>query len=212
MYPEPIPELHTAGRFHIPTTENSAPQSEREPSQERDVAPSDYVGTPEPTGPLLVNQLVDGLSSEDRARALMALWRDLSSRKRELSELAAVTSQTDASGNLDLPAYQVPLGFEATITRVNIEAGSGNFTPAAPFAAANAWAALIRGLRFGTGSILDFAPASAGGPIFPGVWTDSATQAIRLRGGEWVTLHVVGTVTLATTPVYCRLQGWISEL
>lgn len=202
--------------FHIPITEATAPQAEREPSQERDVDETHaFEGTPaDPRGPSLVDQLAE-LPPVEREAARRLIWGDLNRAKREISEVQAVTSAADTNGNLDMPIYQVPGGYELVVTRVNIEASTPAgvaYTPAAPFSAATAWAAIYRGLRFGNGAILDFAPPSSGGTIFPGIWTDSATQAIRLRGGEWLSLHVVGSATFASNLVWVRMQGTITEL
>lgn len=124
--------------------------------------------------------------------------------------IEATSGETDASGNLDLKVFQVPQGYHFTITRVNVE-GAG-FTPASPFSAASAWIALIRGALFAPGSILDFGPASSGGVILPSIFSTSDNHAPALNGGEILTLHVVGSATLANIGIWCRCQGWLVPL
>jgi hypothetical protein len=208
--PEAILKLEHA--WHIPVTESNAPGAERVPSQSRDVPAAalfrEDVTTPQ--GPPLVNELFESMSPAERTAALVSLWQDNQLQKRVISDVFAITGQTNASGNVDIALYQVPMGFEAQFTRINIEAVG--FTPAVPYTNAAAWAAIYRGLAFGNGAILDFAPASPGGGIFPGVWTDSATQAIRLRGGEWLSFHLVGSASVAATAIYCRGQCTLVEL
>ncbi len=120
------------------------------------------------------------------------------------------SGNTDANGNLDLQLYTVPQGYELTMTRLNLEAGT--FTPAVPFANAAAWLAIIQGVQFGLGSILDFGPGSVGGTIFPSIFVDSDSEAIKVRGGQILTLHVVGTAALANTAVVARLQGQLGPI
>lgn len=217
IYELPDAILQAAHQFHVPITENTGTQAQREPSQERDVAEQvAYIGPSQPRGPALVNELIGQMSPEERHATLIALWRETNVAKRKLSTIQQVSANTDGSGNLDLLIFQVPMGYELTVTRVNLEAINGStgasFTPAAPFSAATAWLALYRGERFQFGSVLDFGPPSAGGTIFPSVFTDSDTQAIRLRGGEFLSLHVVGSGTLANAPVAARMQGLLQEL
>jgi hypothetical protein len=120
------------------------------------------------------------------------------------------TGQTDGSGNLDLKLYVVPQGYKFTATRVNLEAVG--FTPASPFSAATAWVALIRGTQFAAGSILDFGPSASGGIIFPSIFSTSDSHAPFLRGGEILSVHVVGSVTLANTDIYARVQGELKPI
>lgn len=113
---------------------------------------------------------------------------------------------TTGAGILDLLLYNVPQGFEFTITRVNVEAVG--FSPAVPYTNAAGWIAVCRGDRFAVGSILDFLPNPpvASGAILPALFTDGANQAGIIRGGEKVSLHI--ETGPATTDVYVRLQGW----
>lgn len=115
---------------------------------------------------------------------------------------------TDANGNLDLPLYRVPQGYQLVVTRCIIE--DATHTPGAPFSAAGAWIALIDGDRFQPGSVKDFLPNpgnAAAVPLIPGLFSDGNTEAAVFRGGQIVSLHVVGTVTLANVDIFCTLQG-----
>lgn len=123
--------------------------------------------------------------------------------KRNVIE--ATSGETDANGNLDLRLFQVPQGHHFTVTRVNVEAGL--FTPASPFSAATAWIALIRGALFAQGSILDFGPPASGGVILPSIFSTSDSHAPALNGGEILSLHIVGSITLANTGIWARCQG-----
>lgn len=116
-----------------------------------------------------------------------------------------VSGETDANGNLDLRLFEIPQGFKLQVARVNVEAGT--FTPASPFSAANAWMALIRGLAFAPGCILNFGPAVAAGPLLPGIFSESTSHAPIVLGGDAISLHIVGTATLANIAIWARLQG-----
>jgi hypothetical protein len=116
--------------------------------------------------------------------------------------------QTDGAGNLDLVLYRVPQGYQFLTTRVTFET-PGN-TPGAPFTAAGAWVGLITGDRFQPGSLRDMAPnpGNAGAtPLIPGIFSDGSSEASIFRGGEIITLHVVGTATLANVDIFASLQG-----
>lgn len=118
--------------------------------------------------------------------------------------------QTDASGNLDLVLYRVPQGFQFITTRVTFEDATHN--AGTPFSAAGAWVALISGDKFQPGSMRDQAPnpGNAGAtPIIPGIFSDGSNEAAVFRGGEIVTLHVVGTAALANVDIFASLQGEI---
>jgi len=161
----------------------------------------------ESVGPALINLVQE----TRRAREVQhELFTDFLRKihKREVYE--QVSGTTDASGNLDLPLFQCPQGYNFAATRVNIEGGA--FTPASGFSNANAWLALIRGLKFGVGSILDFGPAAAGGVIIPSIFSTSDSHAPRISGGEWITLHIVGTAGFANTSVWVRTQGRLESL
>lgn len=121
--------------------------------------------------------------------------------------------QTDATGNVDIPLYRVPQGFQFFTTRVTFE--DATHTPGAPFSAAGAWVALIAGDKFAPGSLRDMAPnpGNAGAtPLIPGIFSDGSSEASIFRGGEIITLHVVGTATLANLDIFATLQGQISPV
>lgn len=112
---------------------------------------------------------------------------------------------TDGTGLLDMVLYQVPMGFEVVVTRLNVEAVG--FTPATPYTNAAGWIALVEGARFGVGSIVDFLPNPpvASGAILPVSTTDGASQAAIFRSGAIISLHL--NAGPATTAIYARLQG-----
>lgn len=122
------------------------------------------------------------------------------------------TGQTDANGNLDLKIYTVPMGMQFLIDRVNIE--DGTHTPGNGFTAAGCWLALMRGDKWQPGSIIDFLPnpPNANGVILPALFSDGPGEAGIFRGGEIIGLHIVGTVTLANTDIWVRIQGMIEPV
>ncbi|MFI5420303.1 MAG: hypothetical protein ACHQ1H_04995 [Nitrososphaerales archaeon] len=116
--------------------------------------------------------------------------------------------QTDANGNLDIKLYQVPQGFQFITTRVTFE--DATHTPGAPFSAAGAWVALISGDKFQPGSLRDMVPnpGNAGAtPIIPGIFSDGSSEASIFRGGEIISIHIVGTAALANVDIFVSLQG-----
>lgn len=213
IYDVPGELLHELpSRWHVPFVEHTASVGTHEPTQERDVPWESYIGPPEPRGPALSDTGLGDARSDraELARALAAVMAEAERARRKITEFAAVTGQTNASGNLDLPIFYVPAGFECAVVRVNIE--DATHTPASPFSAATAWLALIRGDHFGPGSILDFGPATVGTTIIPSIFSTSENHAPILRGGEILSLHVVGSATLANTPIFARAQMSMREL
>lgn len=138
------------------------------------------------------------------------LLRDAKSLMDKRSVISLETGQTDGSGNIDLPLYVCPAGFEFVITRLSVEAIG--FTPAVPFASATGWIAIIRGQAFGVGSIVDFLPNPplANAPILPAQFVDGPNNAAVFRSGERVSLHIAnGPVN---TDIYARFQGFTQSV
>lgn len=203
-------------RWHIPIFEGTTHTGESPPSQSRDLGEPQDLRTPSsPQGPPLadVGDRLGGVDDADPmtvARVLAAIVAEEKKAKRRFTEFAQVTGNTDTSGNLDLELYVVPAGYECSIARVNVE--DPTHTPASPFTNAAAWIALIRGVKFGAGSILDFGPAASNGPMIPCIFSTSVNHAPKLRGGEILTLHVVGSASLANTAIFARAQLELVEL
>lgn len=133
---------------------------------------------------------------------------------------AASSAQTDSSGNCFLGLYQVAQGMEARLHRLTVNAlipATGiPYTAAGTFAAANAYLEIHTADSPQTSSIgfqtlRDFAPPTAGGPIFPGLFTDNSNQSMLCRGPMWFVLKVVGTSALANTQVMARYQLSLSR-
>lgn len=174
---------------------------------EESPVPGDVAKPPPPgeevAGPPLFDLVKELRHAQEVGRQLLEESNKLLQRR---TIVRRGNGQTDASGNVDIPLFVVPMGFEFVVTRVNVE--SPAFTPAVPYSAATAWIALILGDRFGVGAILDFLPNPplASGPILPCLFTDGADQAGVLRGGEQVSIHLAnGPVNSA---IVCRLQGY----
>lgn len=171
------------------------------------------VGHPTPgmevVGPTMFNLVQETRRAIDiQSRLLQAAIPLLDNRR--ITDYA--TGQTDANGNLDLPMYRVPAGMQFVMTRLNVE--DGTHTPGAGFTAAGCWIAVIRGDKFSPGSMVDFLPnpPNNNGIIIPALFSDGNSEAAVYKGGEVITLHVVGTVTLANTDIWARFQGELTQL
>jgi len=75
----------------------------------------------------------------------------------------------DGSGNYTGSGYDVRFGYKLTPLRIAIVDASGVYTPASPYTNAAAWIGLYQD-DTGPGSMVDFGPGVAGGPIIPGVF------------------------------------------
>lgn len=206
----------------------------REPNQDADVnavdlahpgAPNDFrnravpVGgishpAPEPgsesAGPAMFNLV------QETARSIL-VQNDLIQKAIPLLNSRTVTErvavQTDANGNADVILYRVPQGFQFYSQRITVE--DGTHTPGAPFSAAGAWLGIIVGDKFQPGSLKDFAPnpGNAGAtPLIPFLFSDGNEEQALFRGGEQISLHVVGTVTLANVDIFATIQGRLFPL
>jgi hypothetical protein len=137
-------------------------------------------------------------------------WQEHTALLDKLGQTLALTTRpdlvvglaagnTDSSGNLLLPIYQVAAGMEGSIARLTgnaaVAATGAPYTPAAPYSNAEAY------LLFhevddpntipGQSSLVDFGPPAASGPIFPFLITDNSMQATLIRGPRWLVMRVV---------------------
>lgn len=156
---------------------------------------------PERLAPGLVDKLqnVDGLEPHERMMLELAL-RNFDRREPYRRTIyAQVAGETDATtGNLVVPLFTVPAGFEGHIANVTADVpDSATINGSAPLANAaiftflsiaaagsftNANADLAR-LRRG---VVAFGPTSAGGPSLPFTWTFNDSGAPVAFGGEVV--------------------------
>ena len=127
--------------------------------------------------------------------------------------VSVVAGNTDASGNLYLPVYQIADGMEGAVRRLTVNAvnpaTNTSYTAAAPYAAASAYMNLHGTDGFNSndvmrGTLIDVSPLTAGGPLFPAVFEYDEHQAPREHGPKLFLLHVNGGP--ASTMVYCRYQ------
>lgn len=140
--------------------------------------------------------------------------RALASRPDQVVDNAS--GNTDGSGNAILSVYQVAAGMEARLTRLTVNAlvaATGlPYTAAAPYASAGAYLEIHdveNESQVGFSSLMDFAPPIAGGPIFPGLFTDELPQASMVRGPKMFVLKIVtGPVS---TQVMCRYEITLSR-
>ena len=113
------------------------------------------------------------------------------------------SGNTDASGNLWLPVYQIGAGLIFKAHRLVVEAAG--YTPASPYTNASAWLGfysfgqdvLPGGTYTGIantmqGALKEFAPATSGGQLLPALFTDNGAQASEVRGPNHLILLVVG--------------------
>ena len=135
------------------------------------------------------------------AEEIQKLGRLLASRPQD-GPTGGASGQTDSDGMLALIVYKVAAGEQFRLRRAVVEAQG--FTPAAPFAASDAWLGfydltqdsvpeLTAGGAVGDiyqGALKDFAPSIAGGPIFPALFVDSEEEAAEIRGPNTLMLLV----------------------
>lgn len=121
--------------------------------------------------------------------------------------LAASGTCDATTGNLALPIFKMPRGWEGHLTNLTVDApASSSITPTAPYAnassyayiavipdgreslavAANSAAAVLRSY------LRAFAPTSAAGPILPGQWTFNEATAPLIHENESVVYIIVG--------------------
>ena len=188
-----------------------APNLFRERS--RPVSPA-YETPPEPdphsAGPAMFNLVQETRRALDVQSQLIIKAIPLLNNRTVTERVAG---QTDANGNLDIPLYRVPQGFQFYTQRITVE--DSTHTPGAPFSAAGAWLGIIVGDKFQPGSLKDMAPnpGNAGAtPLIPFIFSDGNEEQALFRGGEIISLHVVGTVTLATVDIFATIQGKLFPL
>lgn len=105
---------------------------------------------------------------------------------------AANSVTTDASGNATIPAYTVPVGYDAYLTRLTVDfAGSTFKTVVSCDARIVADVNTPAALRAGNGSV-------------PWVYEASKSHAPLFRGGQTATVILTGAGT--TTLIYCHVQ------
>jgi hypothetical protein len=146
--------------------------------------------------------------------SLENLGRAIASATEEDPPTGVASGNTDASGNLWLPIYACAAGQQFRLHRAVVEAqGSSPTSPSSAgwygFYASDS--DIAPGGTFTNigdvlqGSLKDFAPATAGGPTFPAVFTDNSMQAAEVRGPKHLILVVVGGP--ATKRITVNYQG-----
>lgn len=195
-------------RVHIPFTEQTVGLhgQEREPSQERDVV--DLRTTPSsPTGPSFVDRLIDNVGGEQAARAMHALWAQDTRAKRDRIMQLTVGFETDGSGNVVAKLFDVPLGYQAKLTRVIVEL-FGKIPNSA--VVANAWVGVFEGEQgtsnptfsatSGVGQLRAWAPQNSSSGLFlPALVVDDGVhQAWAYRSGKSAILQGAALAATAT--------------
>lgn len=134
-------------------------------------------------------------------RKLDELGRGLALHNRPDTVAGPFGGSLDSDGNGYIGIYQAADGMEARLHRLVVNtlvlATGARYTPAAPYAASSAYLEILTAAQpqldsVGNDGLLDFAPPVAGGPIFPGLFTDNSMQASFVRGPNWFVLHVNG--------------------
>ena len=124
---------------------------------------------------------------------------------------------TDSSGNLKMSVYRVAAGMEARLGRLTgtalVAATGVAYTAAVPYTNAAAYLELHdtdSSSQIGPTSLMDFGPPTAGGPVFPFLFTDQSMQAALVRGPREFVLNIVSGP--ASTMVVVRYQIHLSRM
>lgn len=139
-------------------------------------------------GPPIAEQVVPLRQLEQAiARAL-----DRVATKEKESEASSVVSQVQLDANGDTPSIgaqlmEVRQGRGVRLTRLTLDASG--YDPGAPYSLAGSYVRLYRNAP-AVGNLLDFAPASAGGPWLPGLFEMELSESPLLRSGERYVLDV----------------------
>lgn len=133
----------------------------------------------ESQGPMMV--ALQQVTAELRAAAVALSKGAAHAVDHRVSAIAA-NVQTDANGDIDNQTlYTVQQGRRVQLTRLLLDTEAYN--AGAPYANALSWVALYRNAA-AVGNLLDFGPATAGGPWLPGLFEMQVSEAPMLRGGE----------------------------
>lgn len=141
-------------------------------------------------GPVEMTQPL--LEHVEHQRQLIArLLAEASAERKEFDIMVPFGGNTDVSGNAKIMAYESPQGFGFSVHRLSINAINPTtglpYTPAAPYT--SGYIVIHRG-EVGLNSLVDFAPTSPGGNVFPQVSTDGEDQGALYRGERvWVVIN-----------------------
>lgn len=157
---------------------------------------------------------------EEREAAIVELGRRMGLETRPDTVAGVATGSTDSNGLAYIGLYTAAAGMEARLHRLTVNAV--NPTTAAFYTAASTYSNSAAYLEIHAaaspqandidnahGSLLDFAPPTAGGPIFPGLFTDNSMQASFARGPMGFVLKVV--TGPASTLIVARYQIRLSR-
>jgi hypothetical protein len=165
----------------------------------------------------------DGGLDDPSARAWLELADSIAELGRKLASqpqdgpTGVASGNTDADGMLALIVYKCAAGEQFRLRRATVEAQG--FSPAAAFAAADAWLGfydltqdsvpeITAGLAVNDiyqGALKDFAPSVSGGPLFPALFVDGEEQAAEIRGPN--TLMLLVFEGPPTTRITVNYQG-----
>jgi hypothetical protein len=162
----------------------------------------------------------DQITPSELAYADHALRAFANQPKKQRFYWVTAQASTDATtGNVVIPVFQVPAGFQAGIANVVADAPDQTaITPSAPFANAASWSFVAKqretsitnpaqavgsGLRRG---LVAFAPVTAAGPILPGQWTFGSHNSPLAFGGETIYYVLVGGSQASLTNIVIQVQ------
>lgn len=159
-----------------------------------------------PFGPAIVPFIDGRITDLERAvQRLIDKWV-----YEPVTVVNVASMNADASGNIAVPQtpnaalYESPAGFTFALHRLVIAVDGSTF--GSPFTAAGAyWELRVNGAMVHGGS------AVSGAGSLPVVATWGTQDAPRVRGGEILSLFVVGTATLASKMVTARVQGTLDR-
>ncbi len=152
-------------------------------------------------GPPLVDEVAPLRAIERGISA--ALDRMAIAEKRQEASSAVATVQLDSNGDSvarGAMIMEVRQGRGVRMTRLTLDADGYN--PGAPYSLANSYVRLYRN-EVAVGNLLDFGPATAGGPWLPGLFEMELSESPLLRSGERYVLDV--NAGPATTRIGCVL-------
>jgi hypothetical protein len=159
-----------------------------------------------PFGPAFV-PFVDGRIT-DLERTVQKLLDKWAYRSVTVVSVSSMTA--DSSGNIDVPItpnailYESPAGFTFALHRLVLTVGG--YTFAVPFTAAGSYWEL----RVGGATIYGGSSVSGAGSL-PVVAQWGTRDAPRVRGGEILSLYVVGSGSFASKSVSALIQGTLDR-
>jgi hypothetical protein len=149
---------------------------------------------------------------DDLGRHIESLAQAVRAPKRRLPVDAVAFGNTNSSGNVTFPVYQVGAGFYFHLERLTVEAATFDATsartPAAPYSNASFWLGMFispNPLAVSQGGMFDFLPTTAGAQGLPD--TADYEPAVTVRSQDYIVCDV--HVGPASQRISVHFQGWL---